>query len=63
MNAGGDHGGTSVERFMAEIKAIAAKPGGETELLLTTLEPHAAEMLRRAAISHGFNAELLRVLD
>jgi tetratricopeptide (TPR) repeat protein len=63
MNWGDDRSKTSIEQFLAEMNAVAAKPGGETELVLRALEPHAAELLRRAAIPHEFHSELLRVLD
>ncbi|MGH6892580.1 MAG: tetratricopeptide repeat protein [Dongiaceae bacterium] len=53
----------SIAEFMRELETASQGVGGGIELLLRTMEPAAAKLLRAAAIPHGFDAELLRVLE
>ena len=53
----------SIAEFMRELESASQGAGAGVELLLRTMEPNAARLLRAAAIPHGFNADLLRVLE
>jgi tetratricopeptide (TPR) repeat protein len=53
----------SIAEFMRELESASQGVGAGIELLLRTMEPKAAQLLRAAAIPHGFNADLLRVLE
>jgi tetratricopeptide (TPR) repeat protein len=53
----------SVAEFMRALESASQGVGASVELLLRTMEPTAAGLLRAAAIPHGFSGELLRVLE
>ena len=53
----------SLADFTAALQAAAQDPGGSVELLLRTLPPRKAALLRAAAIPHDFDADLLQVLE
>lgn len=52
-----------VARFAALLQQTDVTVGGSIDLVLAQLEPVAAELLRKCAITHQFNEETLRVLE
>ncbi len=53
----------SIAEFMRELESASQGVGAGIELLLRTMEPAAAKLLRAAAVPHGFDPELLRVIE
>jgi tetratricopeptide (TPR) repeat protein len=52
-----------VAQFAALLQKTDVTAGGSIDLLLAQLDPAAADLLRKCAITHQFNEETLRVLE